>query len=303
LSALDSGAWLRIKSGMTSMTGHGRGESKTKVWTAVVECHSVNRKTAEVVLHADRSASRLEPAVRERVLERVARGRVQVNLSLSNSGGTGQSFFDEVRALDFVNQARRLQKKLGLEGGVTLADVIAAPGVVRTADADSDGAHSVVMAALDEALNGLVATRAREGEALRKVLSKSADRLASILKKTTPLAGKVTIAYREALSKRIERAGLSLPMNDTRLATEVAIFAERCDITEELERAASHVAQFREKLAAKGPVGRTLEFITQELGREFNTLGSKSAHTTISRFVIEAKSELDRIREQLANIE
>lgn len=288
---------------MTSMTGHGRGEGRTKTWTVVVECHSVNRKTAEVVLHTDRNALRLEPAVRERVLERIARGRVQVNLSLSCAKAAGQSFFDEHRALDFVKQARLLQKKLGLEGDITFADVIAAPGVVRTADSQIDDAEEAVMTALDHALDGLVATRAREGAVLRKVLSKGADRLAAIIKKTTPLAGRVTASYRETLHKRIERAGLSLAADDPRLAAEVAIFAERCDITEELERAASHIAQFREKLDAKGPVGRTLEFLTQELGREFNTLGSKSAHTTISRLVIEAKSELDRIREQLANIE
>jgi uncharacterized protein (TIGR00255 family) len=285
------------------MTGHGRGEARAKTWTAVVECHSVNRKTAEVVLHADRSASRLEPAVRERVLESVSRGRVQVNLSLSCSGSGGQGFFDEDRAADFVGQARRLQKKLGLEGGVTLADVIAAPGVVRTFENRIEDAKDVVMTALDRAMEGLVATRAREGAALQKVLSKGADRLASIIKKTTPLAGKATLAYHETLRKRIERAGLGLSTLDSRLAAEVAIFAERSDITEELERATSHIAQFREKLAAKGPVGRTLEFLTQELGREFNTLGSKSAHTAISRLVIDAKSELDRIREQLANIE
>ena len=285
------------------MTGHGRGEARAKTWTAVVECHSVNRKTAEVVLHADRSASRLEPAVRERVLERVSRGRVQVNLSLSCTGSGGQGFFDEDRAADFVGQARRLQKKLGLEGGVTLADVIAAPGVVRAFENRIEDAKDVVMTALDRAMDGLVATRAREGAARQKVLSKGADRLASIIKKTTPLAGKATLAYHETLRKRIERAGLGLSTLDSRLAAEVAIFAERSDITEELERATSHIAQFREKLAAKGPVGRTLEFLTQELGREFNTLGSKSAHTAISRLVIDAKSELDRIREQLANIE
>jgi uncharacterized protein (TIGR00255 family) len=97
--------------------------------------------------------------------------------------------------------------------------------------------------------------------------------------------------------------GGGVSADDPRIATEVAIFAERCDTTEELERAASHIAQFREKLAADGPVGRTLEFLAQELGREFNTVGSKSQDAAISRLVIEAKSELDRIREQLANIE
>lgn len=285
------------------MTGHGRGEARTKTWTAVVECHSVNRKTAEVVLHADRSATRLEPAVRERVLERVSRGRVQVNLSLACSGGGGQEIFDEERAAAFVGQARRLQKKLGLDGGVTLADVLAAPGVVRAFENRIEDAREVVMTALDRAVDGLVETRAREGAALQKVLSKGADRLAALIKKTSPLAVKATLAYSETLRKRIERAGLDLSALDSRLAAEVAIFAERSDITEELERATSHIAQFREKLASKGPVGRTLEFLTQELGREFNTLGSKSSHTAISRLVIDAKSELDRIREQLANIE
>jgi len=288
---------------MTSMTGHGRGDARTKNWTSVVECHSVNRKTAEVVVHADRSVARLEPAIRDRVLERISRGRVQVNLSLTFSGEAGQSFFDEKRAAAFVEQARRLQKKLGLDGDVSLADVLAAPGVVRASDVQVEDASATVMAALDEALDALVSTRVREGAALKKALSKSAGHLATIIKKTAPLAGKVTASYRETLRKRIEQAGIGHLMDDPRLATEVAIFAERCDITEELERATSHIDQFREKLDAKGPVGRTLEFLTQELGREFNTLGSKSAHTTISRLVIEAKSELDRIREQLANIE
>ena len=288
---------------MTSMTGHGRGEARTKTWTAVVECHSVNRKTAEVVFHSDFNSSWLEPGVRERVLERIARGRVQVNLSLSHSGGGARRFFDEARATAFVEQARHLQKKLGLEGGVTLSDVLSAPGVARSVEPEGEDARKTVMSALDEALKGLAATRSREGVALQKVLKKSADRLSAIIKKISPLAGKVAQTHREALRKRIARSGLDLSPDDPRLATEVAFFAERSDITEELERAASHIVQFHEKLAAKGPVGRTLEFLAQELGREFNTLGSKSSNTTISRLVIEAKAELDRIREQLANIE
>ena len=285
------------------MTGHGRGEARTKTCTAVVECHSVNRKTAEVVFHSDRNAAWLEPSIRERVLETVARGRVQVNLSLSQSPGAGSSFFDEERAANFVNQARRLQKKLKLEGGITLGDVLSAPGVTRAVEPEGTDAREAAMAALAEALTGLAATRTREGGALQKVLAKSADRLAAIIKKISPLADKVAATHRDTLRKRIERAGISLSLDDPRLAAEIAFFAERCDITEEIERASSHIAQFREKLAAKGPVGRTLEFLTQELGREFNTLGAKSTNTTISRLVIEAKTELDRLREQLANIE
>ena len=285
------------------MTGHGRGEARTKTWVAVVECHSVNRKNAEVVFHADRDASWLEPSVRERVLESISRGRVQVNLHLERADAAAKQFFDEKRAAAFVDQARRLQKKLGLEGGITLADVLSAPGVVRSAEQGGDDARDSVMKALDEALKGLKSTRNREGGALQKVLHRGADRLESLAKKIAPHAAKVSKIHRDALLKRIGRAGISLPPDDPRLASEVAFFAERCDITEELERATSHVAQFRGKLDARGPVGRTLEFLAQELGREFNTIGSKSSSTAIARLVIEAKSELDRIREQLANIE
>ena len=285
------------------MTGHGRGEARTKVWSAVVECHSVNRKTAEVVFHADRDATWLEPSVREKVLERISRGRVQVNLHLERADAGTKNFFDEKRAAVFVEQARKLQKKLGLEGGVTLADVLSAPGVMRAAEPGGDDARDPVMKALEEALRGLESTRNREGAALKKVLLRSAEKLESLAKKIAPHAGRVAELHREALHKRIERAGISLQPDDARLASEVAFFAERCDITEELERAASHIAQFRDKLDSKAPVGRTLEFLAQELGREFNTIGSKSSTTAIARLVIEAKAELDRIREQLANIE
>ena len=288
---------------MTSMTGHGRGEARTKTWAAVVECHSVNRKTAEVVFHADRDATWLEPVVRERVLESISRGRVQVNLHLERADAGTKKFFDEKRAAAFVEQARRLQKHLALEGGITLADVLNAPGVVRAAEPGGDDARDPVLKALEEALKGLQSTRGREGEALRKILLRGIEKLESIVGKITPHAGRVAKLHRDALHKRIARAGVSLPLDDPRLASEVAFFAERCDITEELERASSHIAQFRGKLDSKGPVGRTLEFLTQELGREFNTIGSKSSTTAIARLVIEAKSELDRIREQLANIE
>jgi uncharacterized protein (TIGR00255 family) len=288
---------------MTSMTGHGRGEARTKTWAAVVECHSVNRKTAEVVFHADRDATWLEPAVRERVLESISRGRVQVNLHLERADAGSKNFFDEKRAAAFVAQARQLQKKLSLEGGITLADVLNAPGVLRSAEPGGDDARDPVMKALEGALKGLLATRNREGLALRKALQRSADRLESLAGKIVPHAGRVASLHRDALHKRIARAGVSIDPDDPRLASEVAFFAERCDITEELERATSHIAQFRDKLDSKGPVGRTLEFLAQELGREFNTIGSKSSTTAIARLVIEAKAELDRIREQLANIE
>lgn len=288
---------------MTSMTGHGRGEARTKTWTAVVECFSVNRKTAEVVFHSERGAAWLEPVVRERAMASVARGRVQVNLTLAHAGGAAGGILDSSRAAVFVQEARALQKKLHLPGEITISDVIGAPGVVRSAEPSGEGVKETVLAALDQALEGLVATRRREGKTLQKVLDKAITRLGGIAKKISPLARNVTLQQRESLLRRVARAGVSLAKDDPRFLTEVALLAERGDITEELHRAASHIGQFREKLSEDGPVGRTLEFIAQELGREFNTIGSKSSDAELARLIIEAKAELDRIREQLANIE
>lgn len=288
---------------MTSMTGHGRGEARGKGWTAVVECFSVNRKSAEVILHGERSAAWLEPAVRERVLACIVRGRVQVNLLLAHAEGGAAGIIDTRRAAAFAAEARQLAKSLKIPGEITIADVLAAPGVIRSVEPSGEGVKETVLAALDRALAGLVATRQREGTALRRVLEKSLARLSATARKISPLARRAALQQREGLLRRIARSGVAIPADDPRLLTEVALLAERGDITEELHRAESHIEQFREKLAAGGPVGRTLEFLTQELGREFHTLGSKSSDTALARIVIEAKTELDRLREQLANIE
>jgi uncharacterized protein (TIGR00255 family) len=285
------------------MTGHGRGESHSGGWAAVVECYSVNRKNAEVVCHGERSAAWLEPALRERVLEKITRGRVQVNVALEHSGGTGSGILDAARAKEFVDEARALQSALGLSGEVTIRDLLAAPGVVRQVEPEGDGAREAALSALSQALEGLVETRRKEGAALARVLTKSVGSLRDILKRIHPRAAGVAVTHRDTLLRRIALSGVTIPADDPRLLTEIALFADRSDITEELDRAASHLDQFQEILASGGPSGRTMEFLAQELGREFNTIGSKSSDTAIARLVIEAKSELDRIREQVANIE
>jgi len=288
---------------MISMTGHGRGESRTATWTATIECFSVNRKTAEVVCHSERSAAWLEPIVRERVMSRIARGRVQVNLSLTPSSDSALSILDERRARAFVTQALALQKKLGLTEGLTLRDVLTAPGVTRSLEPADDGARSAALQALDRALDGLVATRLREGQHLARVLTRGISRLTTITKKIHPRARAASLVQRESLINKLHAIGLENIHHEPRFLTEIAILADRSDVTEEVDRARSHLEQFREKLSISGPVGRTLEFVAQELGREFNTIGSKSSDLGLSRLVIDAKAELEKIREQLANIE
>jgi uncharacterized protein (TIGR00255 family) len=288
---------------MKSMTGHGRGDAAAKGVRAVVECFSVNRKQGEVSIAVPRELSWLEPHVREDVLKRVARGKVQVSVSVERAPGETASLIDERRAAEFLRQARALQKKLGLAGEIGLQTVLAAPGVLKTDGDDDRDILPAVKKSLAAALDDLLVMRAREGAHLKKELTRCATRMAALVKKVRALAPNVPKRQRENLLRRLEAAQLPVDVLDARLATEIAVFAERCDITEELTRLDSHLVQLRENLDSEGPVGRTLEFLTQEMGREWNTTGAKANDAEISRLVVEAKSELDKLREQLANIE
>lgn len=286
---------------MKSMTGHGRGTAAADGVQVVVECFSVNRKQGEVAVTVPRESLWMEPQVREKVLKRVSRGKVQVSINIERAPGQTVATIDQKAAANFLEQARALQKKLKLAGDVTLETVLSAPGVMRAGDTSGRDAWPLVKKALDAALDALLAMRVREGAHLKKDLQRVISGMAALAKKVRALAPNVPKRQRENLTRRLE--GLPVDTLDARLITEIAIFAERCDITEELTRLDSHFAQFRENLATDGPVGRTLEFLAQEMGREWNTTGSKANDADISRLVVEAKAELDRLREQLANIE
>ncbi len=288
---------------MKSMTGHGRGDAVVKGVRAVVECFSVNRKQSEVTVAAPRDLAWMEPRLREEVLKRVARGKVQVSLVVERAPAAAAVLIDPRRAADFLREARALQKKLGLTGEVRLETVLSAPGVLRAREETGPDTWPLVKRALDGALEAMLAMRAREGAHLKKELLGAVARMEKLVKRIRVLAPRVPKRQRESMLRRLESARLPLDILDPRLATEIAIFAERCDITEELERLESHFAQSRQNLAADGPVGRTLEFLAQEMGREWNTAGSKANDAEISRLVVDAKAELDRLREQLANIE
>ncbi len=288
---------------MKSMTGHGRGAAAADGIQVVVECFSVNRKQGEVSITAPREALWMEPRVREEVLKRIARGKVQVAIVIERAPGAAAALIDARRAADFLREARSLQKKLGLPGEVSLETILGAPGVLKSGEESGREAWPLVKKALAASLDALLAMRAREGSHLKKELSRSITRMASVVKRIRTLAPRVPVRQRENLLRRLETAKLPADILDPRIVTEIAVFAERCDVSEELARLESHAAQFRENLDAETPVGRTLEFLAQEMGREWNTTGAKANDPDISRLVVEAKADLDRLREQLANIE
>ncbi len=288
---------------MKSMTGHGRGESRSPSWAVVVECHSVNRKSLEVVVHGDRTPQMPEQQMREAVHRRLSRGRVQINVGLQKLSVGAGSRIDREAAEAFAHEARALKGFLNLAGELTLAEVLAAPGVCRIAEDGGGEVEDLVLKALESSLDALEAARAAEGLALKEILKSQAGGLHSILSQIAAQAPEIVSSHRSLLLQRIAQAAIPLETDNPRLLAEIALFAERSDITEEIDRARIHASRLQQKLEDTQPVGRTLEFLVQELGREFNTIASKSQSAAVTALVIEAKTGLDRIREQIANIE
>ena len=288
---------------MNSMTGYGRGEATASGTRCVVECASVNRKSIEVACQLPRELAALEAPIRDAVSHRIARGRVNVNVTLTSAGSSVAAEIDRALARDLLRDIRSLQKELSLAGDVDVNTLLSLPGVLRLPQQTAADYEPLVMRALATALTALTTMRGKEGKSLHRDLSKRLAFLRKARTRMARMAPDVVKRYRDELHARIARSGVEISADDTRLITEVAMFAERCDVSEELTRLESHFAQFAENLDVAGPVGRALEFITQEIYRELNTLGSKAGDSDLTRIVVESKVELDKIREQALNVE
>src|SRR5216110_1141681 len=200
---------------------------------------------------------------------------------------------------------RALQKELNAPGEITISTILQAPGVMRFPEQalNPEEAWPAIDRALRGALGDLVKMREREGKHLAKDLIHRLKLLRENVRKIRALQPMVVKRYRTQLLERVAKAGLDLPIDDDRLMKEVVFFADKSDITEELTRLESHFAQFAHSLRKNEPVGRALEFMSQEIAREFNTIGSKANDVEISQLVVTCKAELEKIREQLSNIE
>jgi len=291
---------------MRSMTGYGRGESDHAGTKISVELNSVNRKQSDIVINLPRDLAMLEPRIRQTINEKISRGRMNVMIGLQESAnGATALALDTALARSYHEAMLTLQKELSAPGEITIGTILQAPGVMRSPEhtVNADDAWPVVERALTTALGDLIKMREREGKHLAKDLIRRLKTLRAGTKEIRKLYPEVVKKYRAVLRERLEKAGLDLPLDDERLLKEVTIFADRSDISEELTRLESHLAQFAHHLRKNEPVGRTLEFITQEIFRELNTLGAKSNDAAISQHVVACKSELEKIREQIQNLE
>ncbi len=291
---------------MRSMTGYGRGEIDHRGAKISIELNSINRKQSDIVMNVPRELAELEPRIRQAINEKISRGRTNVVIVYhAGTNGTRKPALDAALARSYHEAMRSLQRELGAAGEITIGMILQAPGVMRFSEVElrAEEIWPAVQAALEDALKELIKMREREGRHLAKDLIHRLKLVRRSLKEVRRLHSTVAEKYRATLLERINQAGLNLPADDERLLKEVAFFADRSDVSEELTRLESHLAQFAHHLRKNEPVGRTLEFITQEIFRELNTLGAKGNDASISQHVVAAKSELEKIREQILNLE
>jgi len=290
------------------MTGYGRGECAQDGFKVAVEIASVNRKQGEVSLTLPRELDSLENRIRDTIHERIARGRLTVKVSLHAADGTWarRVRLNVALAKAYAKDLNKLAKELKLGGPLSLDLVARAPGVFQTDEAveDAEKLWPLVEKAVGQALAGLVRMREREGAHLAKDLRARMTGVRASVARVKERAPEVLRRYQQQLRERVRDAGLPLPAeDDERLLKEIVYYTDRTDISEELTRLESHFQQFEDCVKSKEPVGRTLDFLAQEMNREVNTVGSKANDAVISREVVQLKAELEKFREQVQNLE
>lgn len=288
-----------------SMTGFGAGRGSASGEDVEVEIRSVNHKYCEVKARLPRELSPLEHEVVRAVKDRLARGGVEVTVRRSAPGSLVTPRVDAALAESYARAFAEIQARLGLPGPVTLADVIRAEGVVRLEERTVaiEAVSEALRRGMAAALDALVAMRGREGLALAKDLASRLELIEQLTGRIAEQAPRVVEQHRARLADRIAELARGVALDPTRLAQEVALFADRTDVAEEITRLRSHVGQVRTLLSIPEPAGRKLDFLVQEMHREANTIGSKSQSADIAGHVVALKAEIERMREQVQNVE
>ncbi|MBU0678089.1 MAG: YicC family protein [Verrucomicrobia bacterium] len=290
-----------------SMTGFGRGEATSAGVTATVELSSVNRKQLDVHLHLPRNLMVFESRVQDALARHMTRGRVtgEISMSWSKAARAKSVQIDEALVEAYVKAIRKTCAKFKLNDDIGARELLSLPDAVQfdRQEEDTEEMWRIISKALQLAVTGLVKMRIAEGRELQKDIERRFDDLSSCVEKIGSKAPDVSRRYQRMLVKRLAEAGIDCVSTDERVLKEIAIYADKCDITEEVTRLESHLKQARKLLRSKEATGRSLDFLAQEMFREINTIGSKANSTFIVNQVISFKAELERVREQLQNVE
>ena len=304
---------------MKSMTGFGRATARTERYEITAEVHSVNHRFLETSVRLPRSFSYLEEKLKEQVQQKISRGKVEVTLTMQTIGAKSTVVEINHDVVTAYLQAVAAENALLRESGFrrnqimlgTAADALPLSTLLRIPDAfqvqqvadDPDVIWNEVQPVMAEALQQFVAMRETEGKRLADDVAFHLDRLAEMTDAVEKLVPETVQQYYEKLYRKITELLGDRTVDESRLVTEAAVVAEKIAVDEELVRLRSHIAQFRVFLTSTEPVGRKMDFLVQELNREVNTTGSKSQHLEITKLVVDMKSEIEKIREQIQNIE
>lgn len=294
---------------MLSMTGYGKGMAAEGGYEVTAELKTVNHRFLDIACRLPKALSFLDDVVRGTLQRRLRRGHVDVFLNVKREGASNVALkVDEDLAKAYLQAAAGLEK-LSVPGVILskelgLASLLDLDGVLTVEDAgyDEELVRHLTETALENACDRLSEMRAAEGERLREDLTTHLDAVACLREQILKRAPLVPEDYRKRLNERIQSL-LTEAVDPTRIAQEVALFADRCAIDEELARLESHIAQYRIFLSSRDEIGKKLDFLTQELNREANTIGSKANDAEIARYVVDLKAEIEKLREQVQNVE
>jgi len=291
---------------LKSMTGYGRCSDSVNGFEISFEIRSVNNRYLDTNIRLPRIYGYLEEKIKKAIQKRAARGKVDAFLTVERpAGDTAEIVLDEALAAQYVSALRKIAENHGLRDDISVSSVARFSDIFskKTKEDDEDAVWTAVEPVVEKALDAFLAMREKEGKNLFCDLDARLDRMEQILEEIKTHSASALSEYREKLEIRLKEFLSDTQIDESRLLTEVGIIADKIDTGEEITRLASHIDQFRKLIRQDTPSGRTMDFLTQELNREVNTIGSKCSQLAVTALVIEAKNEIERIREQIQNIE
>jgi uncharacterized protein (TIGR00255 family) len=288
-----------------SMTGFGRSRAESETFSVSVEVKTVNHRFCEINIRMPRQLLKLEDKIKKKINQQMRRGRAEVFITIEGEGTVTRKVRVDWKLIEeyhlFIKQAR---EKYNIEGKVTLQDLLNRSEFIHIEESDdgNEELENLILMATEEAVLLLKQMRMAEGEELKKDLLTSISLVEIHIEELQKYAPQVVTAYKDRLQKRIQEF-INGQLDETRVLTEVALFADKVDINEEITRLKSHIHQFLKTMEEQEPVGRKLDFLIQEMNRETNTVGSKANDSNIAKKVVEIKSLLEKLKEQVQNIE
>ena len=291
---------------LKSMTGFGAGAAEDDSYRVLIEVKSVNQRYLEIGFHMPHKIDAFAEGMKKKIKEYVSRGKLDVNVSLTEKKDKTQSVrVDKNLAIAYHKALNELSDLLHLPRPDDITQVAAFPDIIKVEDNEEsfEGLEAVLAEAMDGALRNLTHMREEEGANLKQDFIDRLERMENMVERIAGLAPQIVAAYRERLQKTLGELLSAEEIDQNRIIQETAIYSDRVNFTEEMVRLKSHFAQFRKILESNEPVGRKLDFLIQEMNREINTTASKANNAEAAQIVVDVKSEIEKLREQIQNLE